>query len=159
MDYQLTHSCSVCGSCLDHDGCAYLVTVHPRTNGLAILRWDSALAGAEGVRTACGHEHALEIVAHWMVSGRLDMTFTRAEGPAVSRQRQITGTAARPLALQKPIGELFINRDTVRTLLASDPEALASILDSLLEALLRDQDLELVKKPVAHAAGGHVGVA
>ena len=159
MDYRHTHSCSVCGRNLDHGGSSYLVTAHPRTHRLAILRWDSTLAGTEGVRAACGHEHALEIVAHWLVSGRLDITFTQAEASAPSRKRQPTGAAVRPLAPRKPIGELFINRDSVRTLLASDPDALASVLDSLLEALLRDQDLEPVKKSAAHAAGGHVSVA
>jgi len=117
------------------------------------------LAGAQGVRAACGPEHALEIVAHWMVSGRLDITFTQVEARASIRKHQPTGTAARPPARPKPIGELYINRDSVRTLLASDPDALASVLDSLLEALLRDQDLEPVKRSAAHATGGHVSVA
>jgi hypothetical protein len=35
---------------------------------------------------------------------------------------------------------------------ASDPEALASVLDSLLEALLRDRNVPLTKRPALSTA-------
>ena len=153
MNNQFAYACAVCGSALDHETPGYLVTAHARSNRLAILRGDSRLANLDNVRAACGHDHALEIVAHWMVSGRLDITFTNAspggEGANMERCEQKGGTAdgARRLAHPKPIGELFINRESVRSLLASDPDALASVLDTLLDALLRNQSQPPLKKP------------
>jgi hypothetical protein len=52
----------------------------------------------------------------------------------------------------QPIGEVVINRESVRKLVAGDPEALASVLDSLLEALLRDRNFGPARKPALSTA-------
>ena len=103
-----------------------------------------------GVRTACGAEHALEIVAHWLASGSVDLTFTSSG----EHHREILPPKNENLSwkemdqavgLHKPIGEIVINRDGVHNILADDPQALASVLDSLFEAMVRHAGLG--KKP------------
>lgn len=128
--------CAVCGSAVNGEGSGYLLSAPTGQNRIAILRWNSALSEAANVRAACAPEHALEIVAHWMVSGRLDLEFTAVTPPSPAPHASL---AAAPASVNyRPISELVINRDSVRELLAHDPEALASVLDSLLEALHRD---------------------
>jgi len=134
----------------------------PAANRIAILRWNRTLAAREEARAACTPEHALEIVAHWMVSGRLDLRFTQAAPqPELSKSGgQTAAQAAHPVGTYKPIGELVINRDSVRKLVASDPEALASVLDSLLEAVLRDRNSPSTKMPaLTTAATRHASIA
>ena len=125
--------CGVCGCAITDHG--YLLVAPEAQNRIAILRWDNALATSHCARPACGPEHTLEIVAHWMVSGRFDLKFTDLDTVPARTDRN----AAVPQANSKPISELVINRDSIRELVANDPEALASVLDSLLEAMDRDR--------------------
>ena len=162
MSHQSSHVCAVCGHALNLRGSAYLLSAQPTTNRIAILRWSSSLAKIEGVCAACTAEHALEIVAHWMVSGRLDFTFTQTTPDRDLQELSSPPETPTPRSLgrEKPIGEIVINRDSVRDLLASDPEALASVLDSLLEALLFDKNVAPAKKPgPVHGAIRHTSVA
>jgi len=97
-----------------------------------------------------------------MVSGLLDIHFTKP-APRLQQNRpgrELTGSATGLAPHYQPIGELVINRDSVRKLVASDPEALASVLDSLLEALQRDRSLPLNKKPaISTRATRHTSIA
>ncbi len=162
MSLKSDDCCAVCGHTLDPLGSAYLLMAQPAANRIAILRWNRTLAAREEARAACTPEHALEIVAHWMVSGRLDLRFTQAAPqPELSKSGgQTAAQAAHPVGTYKPIGELVINRDSVRKLVASDPEALASVLDSLLEAVLRDRNSRSTKMPaLTTAATRHASIA
>ena len=148
----LAYSCAVCGCTLHVESRPYLLLDHPATRRTAILRWSETLAARNHTRAACSPEHALERVAHWMLSGRLDLTFTQTIEPSrASTQLAAQGTTAG--RLYRPIGELVINRESVRKLVASDPDALASVLDSLREVLLRDQGHSPTKKPARSVAG------
>jgi len=139
LNSKLSGCCSVCGLVLKLEACPYLLVAQPDAQRVAILRWNNALAARDHTRGACSPGHALEMVAHWMVSGRLDITFTRTadtiECNFINERKQIL----LPLDNPKPIGELVINHESVRKLVAKDPEALAMVLDSLLEVLQRDQ--------------------
>jgi hypothetical protein len=137
---------------------AYLLTARLDPQRVAILRWSQALAAREDARTACSPEHALEIVAHRMISGRLDLNFTEATPQKTDRKRQSPTRAEDPSKNYHPIGELVINRDSVRKLVASDPDALASVLDSLLEALQYDGGL-LGKKPSLRTTATRLAIA
>lgn len=145
--------CAVCGQILDAPATSYLLMDQPNPHRIAILRWSRTLAARHEARAACSPEHALEIVAHWMVTGRLDLSFTQA-GPQSKQNKCFTEAAPAPRlrGSYRPIGELVINRESVRKLVASDPEALASVLDSLMEALLRDRGLPREKKPASGIA-------
>jgi hypothetical protein len=131
---------------------AYLLIAQLNPHRIAILRWNRSLAARAEVRAACTPEHALEMVAHWMVSGRLDLTFTGAglRREHSSPQNRATKSAVNLAETCRPIGELVINQESVRNLVANDPEALASVLDSLLEALQRDKGTLPSKKAVLH---------
>jgi hypothetical protein len=151
--------CAVCGHLVDPIS-GYLLMAQVTPPRIAILHWNKTLARREEARAACSPEHALEIVAHWMVSGRLDLKFTE---PALHEDkpiREMMESAAHQIPHGQPIGELVINRDSVRRLVASDPEALVSVLDSLLEVLLRDRSFPPTKKPaLGTTANLRVGVA
>jgi hypothetical protein len=142
--------CAICGGEVS-SASAYLLTAQVNPHRIAIPRWNRTLAGREGARTTCSPEHALEMVAHWMVTGRLDLSFTQDTSKIAAHSRQPSLAAESHTEPCNPIGELVINRDSVRRLVASDPEALASVLDSLLEALERDRNLPPGRKPV-HSA-------
>lgn len=145
-------SCSVCGNALASQTTGYLLVARSNPSRIMILRWNRTIASREAAQTACSPEHALEIVTHWMVSGRLDFHFAQAALPFCDQQIAEEQTAERLAAAeQKTIGELVIARESVRNLVARDPEALASILDSLLEAMLKDSHPLPAKKPVLRA--------
>lgn len=150
MIEQSTSTCSVCGNAPAAKVPGYLVLARSNPSRIMILRWNRTLASREAAQTACSPEHALEMVAHWMVSGRLDFNFTQPaqqlRGPQAAKEKPASPRAS--AAEYQTIGELVIDRDSVRDLVASDPEALASVLDSLLEALLRDSRPSSAKKPV-----------
>ena len=144
--------CAIFGRGFDIADRVYLVAAQSGKNRITVLPWNDALAGMRGVRVACGAEHTLEIVAHWLTSGSIDLTFTSFTEPGREKDRQESETHAPP-ALEtttgphKPIGEIVINRDCVHDILADDPQALASVLDSLLEAMLRSSDSAPRKGP------------
>ena len=162
MNNKCGNRCAVCGHPVDRLATAYLLVAQATPPRIAILRWNQTLAAREEARAACSPEHALEIVAHWMVSGLLDIHFTKP-APRLHQNRpssELTGSATGLAPHYQPIGELVINRDSVRKLVASDPEALASVLDSLLEALQRDRSLPLNKKPaISTRATRHTSIA
>jgi len=157
--------CAVCGNLVDPLVSGYLLVARVAPPRIAILRWNKTLAAREQARSACSPEHALEIVAHWMVSGLLDINFTQPaphedERIVDKRIKELTKSVPPLAPYCQPIGELVINRDSVRRLVASDPEALASVLDSLLEVLLRDRGFPPTKKPTfSTAANLRAGIA
>jgi|SRR5450432_448145 len=153
--------CVVCGKRDDQQAPSYLLVARTTPSRLAILRWDRTLAACDGARTACSPEHALEVVAHWMVSGRLYLGLARA-----ARQLSQEKSASSHLGLaegfggeHRPTGEVVIDRESVRRLVASDPEALASLLDSLLEALLRDRNPTRKRPEGSTASAREISIA
>ena len=149
----LAYSCTACGCTLHLESRPYLLLDHPATRRIAILRWSETLAARNHSHAACSPEHALEMVAHWMLSGRLDLTFTQTITEPRLASTQPAAHVTATTELYRPIGELVINRESVRKLVASDPDALASVLDSLREVLLRDQRHSPTKKPARSVAG------
>ena len=160
MQSQCGDSCTVCGHLVDSAASGYLLMAPIAAHRITILHWTPTLAVREEARAACSPEHALEIVAHWMVSGRLDLAFTQPRTAAPVRPpRRASAPIAETALSHKPIGELVINRESVRKLVANDPEALASVLDSLLEALLRVKNHPAKKPPVRATAIRHTEIA
>jgi len=152
--------CAVRGHLVDPMVSGYLLMAQVTPPRIAILHWNKTLAAREEARAACSPEHALEIVAHWMVSGLLDINFSLSAPHEDKRISELTESATPQTPRCQPIGELVINRDGVRRLVASDPEALASVLDSLLEVLLRDRGFPPTKKPAfSTAANLRAGIA
>ncbi len=155
--------CAVCGQILCFQDSAYLLltrseplevgtleagNVQSMEHRLAILRWHRALAEQDETQGACSPAHALEMVAHWMVSGRLDFICDLQATPAEPAWSHVSSAGTPLTGSYRPIGEVVIHRESVRELIAHDPEALASVLDSLLEALLRDRNPDVERKPV-----------
>ncbi len=144
LSRKLSHYCAVCGHAVEDDTFAYLLTTNPATDRLTILRWNRNLSRIERSRAACQPEHALELVAHWMASGTLELNFSQVVPSRVPRDPESTLTVQStcPCAHPKPIGELTVNRESLQGVLENNPQALGSILDSLLEALQRDKNAE-----------------
>ncbi len=143
LNRKLSHYCAVCNQTVEDDAFAYLLTTNPAQNRLTILRWDRSLCQSERARAACEPEHVLEIVAYWMACGTLDLTFAQA-APFPIPPGQDRAPAARSIRAHtqpKSIGELTVNRETLHQVLENNPQALASILDSLLEGLQRDRNI------------------
>jgi hypothetical protein len=142
VNRKLSHYCAVCGNPVENDALAYLLTTNSTTNRLTIFRWHKNLSRIERARAACEPEHALELVAHWMASGTLELDFAQATSCRAPRNAD-DALAIEPAhfrAQPKPISELTVNRDSLQRVLEENPQALASILDSLLEALQRDKN-------------------
>jgi hypothetical protein len=83
-----------------------------------------------------------ELVVHWMTTGSLDYPFATV-GLKPEKPRQRLGSFL-PM-IEEPdtrgarqIGELSVDRESVRRALKDDPESLQVILDELLNALERE---------------------
>ena len=107
---------------------------------LRVLRWESHLAAQPNVHPACSADHVLELVVHWMTTGSLDYPFARF-GPNQPREfrNEKRGSAedgpADRSARASLLGELSIDRASVKRILAENPECLHAVLAALLEAL------------------------
>ena len=141
LNRQLSHYCAVCGHPVEDGAFAYLLTTNPASNRLTILRWNRNLSRIERARAACEPEHVLEIVTHWMASGTLGLNFAQVAPFQIPRGPESAPTvqSMRPCTQPKPISELAVNRKSLQRVLENNPQALGSILESLLEALQRDQ--------------------
>jgi hypothetical protein len=161
MGDQHGYHCAVCRDQSKTQRSGYLLMARRNPSRILILHWNPALASYAEANFACSPEHALELVAHWMVSGRLDLNFTQpdqeAEGPTAENTDAIPAAS---VAGYRPIGEVVIDRHIVRELVAKDPEALTSVLDSLLEAMMRDKVTSAGRKPARSSlTGRRAGIA
>ena len=106
---------------------------------LRILRWHDELARQSGLQCVCSAAHVQELVIHWMITGDLEYPFARATGAGPGDGR--THKSGEPLEVDtsaaQQIGELSVHRESVRRVLAENPQSLSTILDALLAALDR----------------------
>lgn len=101
------------------------------------------MARRRGIYAACSAGHVEELVVHWMTTGSLDYPFATVGLKPEKRRQRLVG-AFLP-TIEEPdtrgarqIGELAVDRESVRRALREDPESLQVILDELLNALERE---------------------
>ena len=142
MDNPKIQECTICGEERSAGQVWFLVAECHWEDKLQVLEWQDQLAGRPGIYAACGADHVGELVVHWMTTGSLDYPFATV-GRKPERRRQRLG--AIPPTIEEPdtrgarqIGELAVDRESVRRALKEDPEALRVILDELLHALERE---------------------
>jgi hypothetical protein len=108
---------------------------------LRILRWERHIGAQAEVHHVCCAEHVLELVVHWMTTGSLDYPFARF-GPNLHPNSQMDNRtiaeedpAARDSSEEIALGELSIDRESIKRILAENPECLHAVLAALLDVL------------------------
>jgi hypothetical protein len=142
MDSPRMQECTICGEKRAAEQVWFLVAENHWEDKVKVLQWRDELAGRSGIYAACGAEHVEELVVHWMTTGSLDYPFaTVGHKPARRRQRlgSILPVVAEPdIKGARLIGELAVDRESVRRALKEDPCSLRVILDELVHALERE---------------------
>jgi hypothetical protein len=140
MDSPTVRDCTICGEHRSAGQVWFLVAESQWEDKLKVLQWQDELAGRRGIYAACNPGHVQELVIHWMTTGSLDYPFATA---ALKPERHRSGSLLP--AVEEPdtrgarqIGELAVDRESVRRALREDPESLQVILDELLYALERE---------------------
>ena len=105
---------------------------------LRVLPWSERLAKGEGMHAACSPSHVQQLVAHWLATGSLAYPF--AQSPASATPAiPLMGRVLRPEALvpdgRQALGELAVDRESLKRLLLENPESLVPVLDALVGAL------------------------
>jgi hypothetical protein len=142
MDKPRTQECTICGEERSAGQVWFLVAESHWEDKLKVLQWQDELAGRRGIYAACSTGHVEELVVHWMTTGSLDYPFATV-GLKPERPRQRLGwilpTIEEPDTRDaRLIGELAVDRESVRRALRDDPDSLQVILDELLNALQRE---------------------
>ena len=136
-----TRTCSICGDSYGPDSSRwFLVVENSWEDKLKILEWNEQLAWNVGIRQACSIRHVQELVVHWMTTGTMDYPF--AEVRRVVRRLRATNFdhgIKDYEAPPRPIGELAVDRESMKRVLSESPKSLKAILDALLAALQRDK--------------------
>ena len=142
MDSPRMQECTICGEERLAGQVWFLVAESHSEDKLKVLQWQDELAERRGIYAACTAGHVEELVVHWMTTGSLDYPFATV-GIKPAKRRQRLGSFL-PM-LDEPdttgarqIGELSVDRESVRRALKEDPESLQVILDELLNALERE---------------------
>ena len=141
MDRPKMQECTICGEEKSPGQVWFLVAESQWQDKLTVLEWQDELTSRRGIYAACGAEHVEELVLHWMTTGGLDYPFAtvgrkpRRNMPRVSLLRP---PEEPDIAGARQIGELSVDRDSVRRALRDDPESLRVILDELVHALERE---------------------
>ncbi|HTR66006.1 MAG TPA: hypothetical protein VMH85_09540 [Terriglobales bacterium] len=135
MNDDKTHTCSICGEIEADTGDWFLVSENHLEDKLQILHWSRHLAGRAGIHPACSAAHVQELVVHWMTTGSLDYPFAMAKPIRVALQRGPGGVVERETRRFRPIGELAVDRESMKRVLNESPHSLRTILDALLRAL------------------------
>ncbi len=134
--------CTICGEERLDGQVWFLVAESHWEDKLKVLEWQDKLAQRSGIYAACSAGHVEELVVHWMTTGSLDYPFaTVGVKPAKRGQRQGWGLPTIEEADTKggrQIGELAVDRESVRRALKDDPDSLRVILDELVHALERE---------------------
>jgi hypothetical protein len=134
--------CTICGEERTAQQVWFLVAESHWEDKLKVLQWQDELATRRGIYAACRAEHVEELVVHWMTTGSLDYPFATV-GPKSVKHRQRLGSIL-PVVVEpdikgaRLIGELAVDRESVRRALKDDPCSLRVILDELLHALERE---------------------
>jgi len=148
------HVCSVCGEVSSAPELWFLALQSRGTDKLSIMKWNLRLAKAEGMQLACCAAHVRELVVHWMATGSIAHPFARPSSWDGPRRRR---TDHRPLwqevDLQDAVllGELTVDRGSLRRVLNHHPDALRSLLDSLQGALCTQPQHDLAVAPCGSA--------
>jgi hypothetical protein len=142
MDNPKMQECAICGEERSADQVWFLVAESHWEDKLKVLEWQDDLARRRGIYAACSGGHVEELVVHWMTTGSLDYPFATV-GDKVGRHRQRLGwilpTVEEPdIRGARLIGELAVDRESVRRALREDPDSLQVILDELRNALERE---------------------
>ena len=142
MDNPRMQECTICGEERAAGQVWFLVAESHWEDKLKVLQWQDELAKRQGIYAACSGGHVEELVVHWMTTGSLDYPFaTVGLKPEKHRQRLgwILPTIEEPDTKgARLIGELAVDRESVRRALREDPDSLQVILDELLNALQRE---------------------
>jgi hypothetical protein len=143
MDNPKMQECTICGEERAAGQVWFLVAESHWEDKLQVLEWQDDLAGRQGIFAACCGGHVEELVVHWMTTGSLDYPFATVGYKKVDIRRQRFGWALP--TVEEPntkgarlIGELAVDRESVRRALKEDPESLQVILDELMNALKRE---------------------
>jgi hypothetical protein len=142
MDNPRMRECTICGEERSAGQVWFLVAESHWEDKLKVLEWQDELAKRQGIYAACCGGHVEELVVHWMTTGSLDYPFATV-GLKPDRHRQRLGwtlpTIEEPdIRGARLIGELAVDRESVRRALREDPDSLQVILDELLNALQRE---------------------
>jgi hypothetical protein len=142
MDARELCRCAICGEEKSADDRWFLVTESRWQDKLKILHWDDHLAARPGIYHVCSPAHVQETVLHWMATGGLDYPFARvstAERRSAFRSGILrSGPPEVDTSGARQIGELSVDRESIRRVLGDNPYSLSVILDALLSALQRD---------------------
>ena len=142
MNSPKMQECTICGEERRAGQVWFLVAESHWEDKLKVLEWQDELASRRGIYAACSASHVEELVVHWMTTGSLDYPFaTVGLKPEKPRQRlgSFLPTIEEPdTRSARQIGELSVDRESVRRALREDPESLQVILDELLNALERE---------------------
>lgn len=141
MNFMRTHWCAICGDERSASGVWFLIAENRWEDKLKILQWNPRLALHKGIQSACGADHVQELVVHWMTTGSLDYPFARVASQRGSSPRQGFDWPLRPdidTSSTRQIGELAVDRESMKRVLSDSPQALKTILDALLDVLHRE---------------------
>jgi hypothetical protein len=142
MENLKIQECAICGEERLSGQVWFLVAESQWEDKLKVLEWQDALSRRRGVYAACCGGHVEELVVHWMTTGSLDYPFATVGHKPESRRQHFGWILP---AIEEPdtrgarlIGELAVDRESVRRALREDPNSLQVILDELLHALKRE---------------------
>jgi hypothetical protein len=141
MDYPKTQ-CTICGDERPAGQVWFLVAESHWEDKLRVLEWRDELAKRQGIYAACSAGHVEELVVHWMTTGSLDYPFATVghkPGKRAKRLGAFLPTIEEPDTRgARQIGELAVDRESVRRALREDPNSLRVILDELFHVLERE---------------------
>jgi hypothetical protein len=142
MDNPKMQECAICGEERSAGQVWFLVAESHWEDKLRVLEWQDELAVRRGIYPVCSGGHVEELVVHWMTTGSLDYPFATVGQKLQRRRRRLGWTLP---TVEEPdtrgarlIGELAVDRESVRRALREDPDSLQVILDELLNALERE---------------------
>ena len=136
------HECAICSE----ERCAgqvwFLVAESHWEDKLRVLEWKDSLALRHGIYAACSAAHVEELVVHWMTTGSLDYPFAtvgcKPDKPKLRLASSLPYVDEPDIRGSRLIGELGVDRESLRRALRDDPNSLQVILDELLTALYRE---------------------
>jgi len=149
------HTCSICGDTEPDASAWFLVRENHLEDKVQILHWNDRLADRAGVHAACSAAHVQEIVVHWMTTGSLGYPFAlvaRPKSDTAQRAHRLRTGANTGFREVRPIGELAVDRESMKRVLYESPHSLRTILDALLSALQRPAP-PIAQEPERQLAG------
>jgi hypothetical protein len=148
--------CAVCREARTPCSARWFYVIENRwTDRLKIFEFHESIAHQPGSYHVCCASHVRELVVHWMTLGRLDLPFARVPEPtseASSTRRPHSQRDAGPAQQSKPVtprlsclGEIAVHRESLTRILRENPQALASVLETLVCAIDPSNEAETLK--------------